>query len=71
MSNSTQKKNRCRKNQLQGWKNVGQASEQCWARLKKKKIENLRNRIDVKLVSNEKNLLEKDIKINLHATKNI
>ena len=36
-----------------------------------KKMENLRNRIDVRLISNKKKQFEMDIKTKLYVTKNI
>ena len=49
------KKNKNRKKLWQRWKSVVQVNEQCYIR---KTIENLRNRIDAKLVSIEKKYLK-------------
>ena len=49
------KKKRCRKKQRQRWKSVVQTNEQCCNR---KTMENLRNKIDIKVVSNKKDYLQ-------------
>ena len=55
MLNSIHKKNRSRKKWLQRWKSIVQINEQycLW-----KKMENLRKRMDTKLVSNRKDYLK-------------
>ena len=53
--NQQTKKNKSRKKLWQVWKSVAQISEQCCG----KTMEYLRNRIGVKLVSNEKDYLNK------------
>ena len=55
MLNSIHKKNRSRKKWLQRWKSIVQINEQCCLC---KKMENLRKRMDTKLVSNRKDYLK-------------
>ena len=65
MSNLTQKNNRCRKNGDKDGKAMHNA-------VNEKTMKNLRNRIDIRLISNKKKRLFKmDIKTKLHVTKYI